>query len=132
MGFGVADKLRESFPNRVTNTGVMEAGATGIAAGMAMAGMIPIVYSIVNFLAFRAIEQIRNDVMLQSLNVKFIATGCNDYFEFLGPSHCCGADDVRIMQMIGMSVFDPYTAKEPFASLLDRWIRSPAPSYIRV
>ncbi len=132
MGFGVTDKLRERFPSRITNTGIMEAGATGIAAGMAMAGMIPIVYCIVNFLAYRALEQIRNDVVLQGLNVKFIATGCNDYFRFLGPSHCCGSDDVKIMQMVGMSVFDPYMAKESFGLLVDRWIRSPAAGYIRV
>ena len=132
MGFGVTDKLRERFADRMTNTGIMEPGATGIAAGMAMAGMIPIVYCIVNFLAFRAIEQIRNDVVLQNLNVKFIGTGCNDYFKFLGPSHCCGTDDVTIMQMVGMSVYDPYTGQESFSSLVDRWIRSPAAGYIRV
>jgi len=53
----------------------MEQGTVGIAAGMAMTGLIPIVYSIVNFLAFRSLEQIRNDVVMQNLNVKFIATG---------------------------------------------------------
>lgn len=132
MGFGVMDKLSARFPSRIINTGIMEPGATGIAAGMAMAGMIPIVYCIVNFLAFRAIEQIRNDVILQGLCVKFIGTGCNDYFKFLGPSHCCGTQDVSIMQMVGMSVYDPYTATESFSSLVDRWILSPAAGYIRV
>ena len=63
--------------------GIMEQGTVGIAAGMTMTGLLPIVYSIVNFLAFRATEQIRNDVVMQSLNVKFIATGVNNYFNFL-------------------------------------------------
>ena len=88
MGFGVADNFNKEFPDRIYNMGIMEQGTVGIAAGMAMTGLIPVVYSIVNFLAYRALEQIRNDVILQNLNVKFIATGVNDYFKFLGPSHC--------------------------------------------
>jgi transketolase len=83
MGFGVADSFAREFPDRVFNMGIMEQGTVGIAAGMAKTGMIPIVYSIVNFLAFRALEQIRNDVVLQEENVKFIATGVNNYFRFL-------------------------------------------------
>src|SRR3972149_1857209 len=71
-------------------------------------GLIPIVYSIVNFLVFRALEQIRNDVVFQGVNVKFIATGVKNYFKFLGPSHCCDEDDKKIMQLINMRVFDPY------------------------
>ncbi len=52
MGFGVIDKLKKEFPGRVINCGIMEQGTVGIAAGMSMTGMIPIVYSIVNFLVY--------------------------------------------------------------------------------
>ena len=83
MGFGVTDNFKREFPDRIFNMGIMEQGTVGIAAGMAMSGLIPVVYSIVNFLVFRAIEQIRNDVVIQNLNVKFIATGANNYFNFL-------------------------------------------------
>ncbi|MBW1683316.1 MAG: hypothetical protein JRJ83_18225 [Deltaproteobacteria bacterium] len=68
MGFGAIDRLRDEFPDRVINVGIMEQGATGIAAGMSMSGLIPIFYTIVNFLVFRALEQVRNDVVLQHLN----------------------------------------------------------------
>ena len=117
MGFGVTDRFKEEIPDRIFNMGIMEQGAVGIAAGMAMTGLIPIVYSIVNFVAFRAIEQIRNDVVIHGLNVKFIATGVNNYFRFLGSSHCCGEDDKRIMELINMRAFDPY---EPDATM-DPW-----------
>ena len=90
----------------------MEQGTVGIAAGMSMTGLIPIVYSIVNFLAFRALEQIRNDVVLQKLNVKFITIGLNDYFKFLGKSHCCDQDNKQIMKLIDMKVYDPYEEPE--------------------
>ena len=132
MGFGVIDQLKEEFPKRIINCGIMEQGTVGIAAGMSMSGLIPIVYSIVNFLVFRAIEQIRNDIILQNLNVKLIATGVNDYFKFLGPSHCCGNDDITLMELIHMNVYNPYANKKPFNELVDDWICDNRPGYIRV
>lgn len=132
MGFGAIDKLRDEFPNRVINCGTMEQGMVGIASGMAMSGLKPIVYTIVNFLVFRAIEQIRNDVVLQNLNVKFIGTGANDYFKFLGSSHCCGQDDIALMKLINLKVFDPYTATKPFSEFVQEWICDNKAAYIRV
>jgi transketolase len=132
MGFGAIDEFKAEFPDRIFNVGIMEQGTVGIAAGMAMSGLVPIVYSIVNFLAFRSIEQIRNDVIQQKLNVKFIATGVNDYFHFLGPSHCCGGDDKKIMELVGMPVFDPYEEPAAYPQLLDRWVNSPRTGYFRV
>ncbi len=133
MGFGVADGFKKEFPDRIFNMGIMEQGTVGIAAGMAAAGLKPVVYSIVNFIAFRALEQVRNDVLLQGLNVKFIATGVNDYFEFLGESHCCGKDDKKIMKLINMKVFDPYEKKGVnFNGMVKEWLNSPKAGYIRV
>ncbi|HAZ10458.1 MAG TPA: transketolase [Candidatus Omnitrophica bacterium] len=132
MGFGVVDQLKKEFPKRVINCGIMEQGVVGIAAGMSLSGSIPIVYSIVNFLVYRAFEQVRNDVILQGLNVKFIATGVNNYFKFLGPSHCCGSDDIKLMKFINMKVYDPYTSKKPFNKIVDEWISSDKAGYIRV
>ena len=133
MGFGVTDNFKKNFPGRIFNIGIMEQGAVGIAAGMAMAGLIPVVYSIVNFLAFRALEQIRNDVVMQNLNVKFIATGANNYFNFLGPSHCCGEDDKKLMSLINMKVFDPYEKETPgFSEMIEGWIMDKKAGYIRV
>ncbi|MDD5584272.1 MAG: transketolase [Candidatus Omnitrophica bacterium] len=132
MGFGVIDTLRREFPRRIVNCGIMEQGTVGIAAGLSMSGLIPVVYSIVNFLAFRALEQMRNDVVLQKLNVKFIATGVNDYFKFLGASHCCGGDDIALMKVINLKVYDPYCSKEPFEKLIEHWITDEKAGYLRV
>jgi len=132
MGFGAIDDLKNEFPTRVINCGVMEQGTVGIAAGMAMSGLTPIFFSIVNFLCFRSIEQIRNDVILQNLNVKFIGTGAEDYFSFLGPSHTCGTDDIKIMDIVGCEVFDPYGMHFSFDELVKDWITSDNAGYIRV
>lgn len=132
MGFGAIDTLTDEFPDRIINCGIMEQGTTGIAAGMSMTGLIPIFYSIVNFLVFRSIEQIRNDVVKHNLNVKFIGTGANDYFEFLGSSHCCGQEDIEILNTVGLQVYDPYTSEKSFEQLFDQWIRDEHAGYIRV
>lgn len=132
MGFGVTDRIKKEFPDRVINCGIMEQGTVGIAAGMSMSGLIPIVYSIVNFIVYRSLEQIRNDVVLQKLNVKFISTGVNDYFKFLGSSHCCGCDDIALMEIIEMKVYDPYSANVAFDKLVLEWITDDKAGYIRV
>lgn len=132
MGFGVADQLKKEFPKRTINCGIMEQATVGIAAGMSMSGLKPVVYSIVNFLVFRALEQIRNDIIGQRLNVKLIATGVNDYFKALGRSHCCGQDDIALMQLIKMPVFDPYKAEKIFPEVVKEWISSDEAGYIRV
>lgn len=133
MGFGVTDEFRELFPGRIYNCGIMEQGIVGIASGMAMTGMIPIVYSIVNFIVYRALEQVRNDVVIQDLNVKFISTGVNNYFKFLGKSHCCGTDDKVLMDLVGMPVYDPYEHKNVnFESMVNTWLTSPKAGYFRV
>ena len=133
MGFGVTDNFKKEFPDRIFNMGMMEQGTVGIASGMAMTGLLPVVYSIVNFLVFRAIEQIRNDVVMQNLNVKFIATGVNNYFRFLGLSHCCDEDDKKIMQLINMRIFDPYESESVnFDKMIEGWITDEKSGYIRV
>ena len=120
-GFAVLDKLAEKFPKRLVNCGVMEQATVGIAAGMAMAGMKPIVYTIAAFI-LRAVEQIRNDVVLQKLPVKIIGTGAGDYFKHLGVSHCVGMKDTWIMMEIGMPVYDNFTD----------WIALESCGYLRV
>ncbi len=131
-GFGVIDQLKEEFPHRIINCGIMEQGTIGIAAGMSMSGLIPIVYSILNFLVFRSFEQIRNDIVLQNLNVKLIGKGADNYFKFLGHSHCCAKDDIKLMNLINLKVYDPCVGPGSFYDTVDQWIIDEKPGYIRV
>jgi transketolase len=132
-GFASIDELAKKHPQRVVNMGIAEQAMVGIAAGMAMAGMKPIVYTIVNFLCYRALEQIRNDIVLQNLPVKFIGTGADNYFNFLGKSHTCGEDDIEIMNLIGMPVNMPDSpAPITFDEWIERFMEEGKYSYIRV
>jgi len=123
MGFGKVDDLKAKYPDRVFNLGIMEQGAVGIASGMAEAGLIPIVYSIATFLVYRALEQIKNDIVFRGMNVKLIGNGCGDYFKPMGDCHWCKNDDIALMGLIGMPV---YSVNE-----FDEWINSSEAGYIR-
>ena len=121
MGFGKVDKLKEFYGKRVINCGIMEQATVGIAAGMALGGKKPIVYSIASFLVFRALEQIRNDIVQRCLNVKLIGNGSGDFFKDMGLCHWCKDDDIKLMEVIGMPVYTDF----------DEWINSKTAGYLR-
>ncbi len=123
MGFGKMDKIRARFPKRVYNFGIMVQATTGIAAGMAATGLIPIIYSIAAFLVYRSLEQIKMDVVLMGRNVKMIGNGSGDYFKFLDEIHHMRHDDRKILEVVGLPV---YEGKDFRA-----WIESDKGGYIR-
>lgn len=84
IGFGVFDILKEKCPDHLINTGIAEQATIGMAAGMAMEGLKPIVYTITPFLLERPYESIKLNVMQQNTNVKLVSYG--DYPD-LGPTH---------------------------------------------
>ena len=138
-GFASIDALKERFPNRVINLGIQEQNIVSVAQGMAMEGLKPIIYSIMNFLVMRSFEQVRNGI-LQGLDVKYITTGANNYFDFLGKSHTCGEDDIKLMEIAGVEVYNPYEWDEirerwgvvHFPSYVKSWLEDKKSSYIRV
>ena len=134
-GFGGIDQIKKRFPDRVKNMGIQEQNTVSVAQGMAIEGLKPIVFSIMNFLVMRSFEQVRNTA-IQNLDVKFIGTGANDYFNFLGKSHTCGEDDIELMKLAKIKVYDPYEmiAEEELNLQLyvDSWIDDEQASYIRV
>lgn len=121
-GFGKTDEIQKSFPSRVFNFGIMEQATVGIASGMAQIGLIPIIYSIAAFLVYRSLEQIRLDIVLRNQNVKLIGNGSGDYFKFLDECHWCRDHDIKLMNIIGMPVYDGSQFKE--------WIDSPKGGYL--
>jgi len=75
LGFSVLEKFSQKFPERFLNCGVAEQNMMGVAAGLALSGKKPYVYSIIPFITMRCFEQIRNDVCYQNLDVKIIGVG---------------------------------------------------------
>lgn len=100
MGFAVLDEYFNNFPNRTFNTGINEQATMGMAAGMSMVGLIPIIYSQIPFITMRAFEQFRYDVNEHNLNVKIVGVGADNYFKSLGRSHCMNNDDISLVSIL--------------------------------
>ena len=84
IGYQVFDEFRASFPTRFINMGICEQSMIGVAAGMALEGLKPWVYTITPFLIERPFEQVKLDIDQQNINVKLV--GFADY-PHLGPTH---------------------------------------------
>lgn len=102
----------KEFPGRSFNVGIAEQTMVGVAAGFALSGYIPVVTSYANFLAFRALEQIRVDVATEKLNVKMIGTDTGFASAWLGFTHLALEDMAAISALPNIAIIDPADAAE--------------------
>ena len=84
IGYGIFDEFRKNHKKRFFNMGICEQSIIGAAAGMALEGLKPWVYTITPFLIERPFEQIKLDIDQQKVNVCLV--GFADYPN-LGPTH---------------------------------------------
>lgn len=66
--------FKEAFPGRFINVGVAEANMIGIAAGLALEGLVPFCASFSVFLPGRCFDQIRVSVCQNKANVKLVGS----------------------------------------------------------
>jgi len=99
IGFKVFDRFREAHGGRFLNCGIAEANMIGMAAGLAMSGKRPFVYTIIPFLTMRAFEQIRVDLCLHDQPVVLVGVGGGLAYDVLGPTHHA-IEDVAIMRAL--------------------------------
>lgn len=87
VGFNYAEKFAQRFPDRYINTGVTEEATVIFAAALALDGFRPFVYSMINFVAFRPFEMVRNAVALHKAPVVLLGVKGSEKYKFLGFSH---------------------------------------------
>ncbi len=130
-GTGYDEMFRMNFPEQIYNFGISEQNMVGAAAGMATAGKIPFVYTAGAFLAYRALEFIRDDVCFQNLNVKIIGMGSGLSWSTLGPTHHT-TEDVAMLRVIpNLMIFSPATPLQLAACVEKAYVHK-GPVYIRV
>lgn len=98
-GVGICVDLSEKFPGRFIDAGIMEQAIMGIASGMSIAGMIPIVYGQSTFFIERAYEQLKVDFGYQKTGGNLVVYGGSTEFGTLGATHCCPAA-LSVLSMI--------------------------------
>ena len=131
LGYGVIEHFEEKFPRRFLNAGVAEQNMMGMAAGLASAGFQVFVYSIGNFPTFRCLEQIRNDVCYEELDVTIVSIGAGLSYGTLGYSHHT-IDDIGVMNSLpGMTIYSPADPIETRLAL-DRSTSIKTPKYFRL
>ena len=75
LGYRAFEDFKKLFPERFINVGVAENNMVGVAAGLALTGKKVFVYSILPFLVFRSLEQIRNNICHNNLDVTLVGAG---------------------------------------------------------
>lgn len=131
LGYSVLESFAARFPERFVNVGICEQTMMGVAAGLALSGRIPFVYSIANFPVMRCLEQIRNDVCLHGLDVKVVSVGAGTTYGAAGYSHHA-VEDVAVMRaMPGMAILVPSNSAEA-AWAAEAALSRSGPVYVRL
>ena len=129
LGYKLFDNFAERFPGRFLNAGVAEQNMVGVAAGLALEGFRPFVYSIATFATLRCLEQIRDDVCYNGLAVTVVGVGGGFSYGANGPTHHA-TEDLAVMRALpNMTVVapgDPVEAELAVAALPD------TPTYLRL
>lgn len=104
----------KEFPNRSFNVGISEQTMIGVAAGLALTGKTAVVTAYANFLAFRALEQIRVDVAAEKLDVKLVGTDTGFSAGWSGYTHLALEDMAAIRALPNIVIVDPADGNEAF------------------
>jgi transketolase len=131
IGNKLFDKFKLANEGRFFNCGVAEANMMGVAAGMALSGLRPVIYTITPFTTSRCYEQIRVDVCYHHAPVIIVGTGSGLSYAELGPTHH-SCEDMAILRVLpGMTVLAPCDSAE-LRLLLRAAFDQDGPVYIRI
>ena len=97
IGNRMFDKFKEKAPGRFINCGIAEANMMSMAAGMALSGLKPVVYTIAPFTTLRCLEQIRTGVAYHNAPVVIVGTGSGLSYAELGATHH-SLEDIAIFE----------------------------------
>ncbi|MFL5240989.1 MAG: transketolase family protein [Gemmataceae bacterium] len=130
-GYSLFDEFRRACPRQYINAGVAEQNMVGVAAGLAKAGLRPVVYGLSAFVPMRVLEQIKLDVCYERLPVIFIGDGAGVVYSTLGASHQCTEDIAALRALPHMGILSPADAWETSACM-ELAMRTDGPVYVRM
>lgn len=131
LGFGVLDKIKDTYSDRFYNVGAAEQLMIGVGIGLAEEGKIPVCYSMSSFILYRPFEFLRNYVSAENIPVKLIGSGRDKDYEHDGLSHWAHDDEVVLKALPNIKIYKPKSIEE----LKDIWpefINSKEPAYLNI
>jgi transketolase len=131
IGNRLFDKLRAQSPAQFLNCGVAEQNMMGVAAGMGLSALRPIVYTITPFTTVRCLEQIKVDVAYHESPVIIVGTGSGLSYASLGPTHHSLEDFAIFRAIPNLQVLAPWDVPS-LRACLRMALMSGKPTYIRI
>ncbi len=125
-GYGVVDEFQSKFPDRFFNLGICDQSMIGVAAGMALSGLKPYVFTITPFLIERPFEQVKLDIDQQNVNVKLVGYG--DYPD-QGPTHNALNEKKLCELFVNIKSYFPNNGDETREILLESYLHK-RPTFI--
>ena len=131
IGNRMFDGLKKSRPDQFINCGIAEANMMSMAAGMALCGLRPVIYTIAPFTTVRCLEQIKIGAAYHNAPVVIVGTGSGLSYSELGPTHH-SLEDIGILSTLpGLRILTPCDSIE-LSSQLEECLSLEGPSYIRI
>ena len=125
------DLFAKKFPERFFESGIGEANMIGVAAGLAISGLIPFAHTFAVFAAGRVYDQVRVSVCYQNVNVKIVGTSAGLSDSHDGATHQSFDDIALVRALPNMTVVVPCDAVE--ARMATRAIyKHVGPTYLRI
>jgi transketolase len=130
-GYALFDSLRKENPTHFINAGVAEQNMVGVGAGMAKAGLYPIMYGLCAFVPVRVLEQIKMDFCYENLPGLFIGDGAGVVYSHLGASHQSTEDISALRGIPHISILSP-ADKHEFVACFKWAIEQKSTVYMRL
>lgn len=108
---------RRRHPDRVLNVGIREQALVGVAGGLALAGLRPVVHTFPSFLVERPYEQVKLDLTNQGVGAVLVSWGGSYDMPTAGRTHQSPGDVALIDTIPGWTVHVPGHPDEAVALL---------------
>jgi transketolase len=128
---GLLDEMKQEMPERWFMEGIAEQNVVGMAAGMAMEGLIPYANTIATFFTRRSYEQVAVDCCLHNVPVRLVSNGGGLVYAPLGPTHLA-IEDIAIMRALPNMTVVACCDAEEMKRFMDASLEWKGPIYIRL